>query len=177
MAPLDRKTSTGSLGSPKFVNQKTGGGNPEDKKKKQQLILLAVLIPILLYLVISTFMKGSKPAPQKPQPVERQQTYRSMASVPVYQQAVGTDEEEEAAKKERWGSNPFSANRSDSEEVQKEILMLQGIVFDGQGSAYAVINEKIVKEGDEIDDNKIIEITQNQVMLLTQEGAKTILRS
>lgn len=68
-----------------------------------------------------------------------------------------------------WGRNPFSASKSLIKRPQGVIL--NGILWDSK-NPMAIVNEGIVKEGDIISGNKVIEIKQDRVIL--NDGSKDI---
>ena len=47
-------------------------------------------------------------------------------------------------------------------------LMLQGIVFEPQGESYAVINGRIVREGEEVDGVKVLKIAPSAVVIQSE---------
>lgn len=49
-------------------------------------------------------------------------------------------------------------------------LRLEGIVFEGSGNAFAVINGEIIKEGDHFAGFKVLKIEANQVTFQSSEG-------
>ena len=55
-------------------------------------------------------------------------------------------------------------------------LVLQGILSDSSGSAYAVINEKIVKKGERMADKVITTIQSDSVTLRGDSGEEETLR-
>ena len=69
---------------------------------------------------------------------------------------------------------PISAQRS-AETSLNDPLKLEGVIFDQYGKAFAIISKKIVKDGDQIADNKVKEIRSDSVVLLTSQGTELIL--
>ncbi len=51
-------------------------------------------------------------------------------------------------------------------EEQKGDLLLEGIIYDEQGMSYAIVNSKVVKIGDIVDDYQILKIEKNKVIFL-----------
>ncbi|MBI3989583.1 MAG: hypothetical protein HY347_08195 [candidate division NC10 bacterium] len=82
-----------------------------------------------------------------------------------------------------WGRDPFRLEPSRLKGFQPEgpkeppleqVLKVTGIVWNGR-HVYAVINDFLVKKGDEIVGAKVIEIKQDHVILL-KDGREHILR-
>ena len=55
-------------------------------------------------------------------------------------------------------------------------LILQGVLSDSSGSAYAVINEKIVKKGERMADKLVTTIRSDSVTLRSDSGEEETLR-
>lgn len=66
-----------------------------------------------------------------------------------------------------WGRNPFVVTRGLVSGVTG--LQLGGIIYDAK-ECYALINDRIVRVGDEVNGNKVIEIKQDRVIL--NDGSK-----
>lgn len=54
--------------------------------------------------------------------------------------------------------------------VALEDVYLEGIIWDPRGDSIAIINGAIVKQGEALDDFKILKIEKDQVVLQTEEG-------
>ena len=161
-------------GAPKILQSKeVESKSGLDKKQKKQLLILAVLIPFFLYLVYTTFFSGSEA--QKPAPSDAQVTAASASA--SAQPVRRTLRPKPSDKEEGWGHSPFSLRRQEEDEGQKGPLQLQGIVFDDMGSAYAIVNRKIVKVGDRIADNTVKGISDGEVIFQSDEGVRITLRS
>ena len=59
-----------------------------------------------------------------------------------------------------WGRNPFIIE----DKGESFILNLKGIIWD-ESTRLAVINEKVVREGDEVGGRKVIKIEKHRVIL------------
>lgn len=69
------------------------------------------------------------------------------------------------AEKERWGRDPFGTAR----KAEATVLTLSAILYqDGNGSA--IINNQIMKVGDEIAGKRIVKILPDRVQLQGAEG-------
>lgn len=68
-----------------------------------------------------------------------------------------------------WGRNPFAISGTPIRRF--EGLILNGILWDNK-SPMAIVNEKIVKIGDKIDGNVVVDIEQDRVIL--NDGSKNI---
>jgi len=152
----------------KILNSKTLDPKRDEQKKKIELIALAVLVPILLYLMVTTFAKK----PKKPAPPA---AVRSSAALSEGDPSKsGSVPEPVKGPESGWGSNPFSPRSSDG--GNPVAIQLQGIVVKGQGEAYALVNNGIVKVGSRVVDNTVKEISQDRVVLLSDSGEETVLR-
>jgi len=159
-------------GAPKILQSKeVESKSGVDKKQKMQLALLAALIPFFLYLVYSTFFSGPKKAKPTPSGVQTADT----GAAPV--QPVRRTLKPQSGEEEVWGRSPFSLRRQEEDQGQKGPLQLQGIVFDDLGSAYAIVNRKIVKVGDRIADNTVKGIRDSEVIFQSDEGVRITLKS
>lgn len=152
-------------------------GNGKNDKNKKQMILLGVLVLFFLYLIYSTFF-GNKKNTAKPKDVAKVDVVLPVSPVPA-EAEKGINQEEENAD---WGNSPFSIEPAEPETASSPLaprlkLQLQGVMVDKVNGSYAIINEKIVKKGDRIADNTVIEITQGQVILQSDDGHREILRS
>ena len=58
-------------------------------------------------------------------------------------------------------------------DLGKSGLGIEGIVFDPKGGSYAVINEKILREGQSINQTKLIRIEKDR-LIFVQEGEEKI---
>lgn len=157
-------------------SKKISSGDPE-KKKKVQILVMILLGIVFLYLLISTFLGGSKAKPataKKPPAFQNQASKVTGLGVAAVDDSLNMVLEEDG-----WGKSPFSMETPEAEPVvqAKESLQLQGIVFGKGDASYAMINEKIVKKGERIADNTVKEIQQDQVILETDNGQTVTLRN
>ena len=169
-------------GEPRFVQSKGGKPKVKDTKTKVEMIALGLLSLLFIYLIVTTFFK---PTPRTP--LSDQQAMAPV-NLPIHEgrsRFIATNiaqEEPSAAERvdegkldnSEWGRSPFSL-RPESPEEEDALLTLKGIIRD-RDSAYAVINQRIVKEGDRIADNTVKEIKETSVILESDEGIQTILK-
>jgi len=70
------------------------------------------------------------------------------------------------AEKERWGRDPFGTGAA---KADRTVLTLTAILYqDGNGSA--IINNQILKVGDEIAGKRVVQILPDRVQLQGPEG-------
>lgn len=75
-----------------------------------------------------------------------------------------------------WGRDPFhSVGAATGPTAKAGTLTLKGIAYRSSGKSYAMVNEAILREGEEIEGNHIIKIEQRQITL-SREGREFILR-
>ncbi len=146
----------------------------EAQKKKIELIALAILVPILLYVTFTTFVKKPKQPGNSPQNSLASAARSAPAASGIVTPAPAASAASGKINDNSWGSNPFSPRHSDQGE--SSAIQLQGIVVKGRGAAYALISNKIVKLGDRIADNTVREIRNDQVILQSDAGEEVVLR-
>ncbi len=147
-------------------------------------ILLALVVIVGLLLTYDLVTRREKPGRPTPLSVAGVQ----IPLTPIFGRAAPDPIPEERWKaiQERtrlsWGRDPFQLEPSRVKGFQPEgpkgppldqVLKVTGIVWNGR-SAYAMINDFLVKEGDEIVGAKIIEIKPDRVILF-KEGKEYIL--
>jgi len=74
-----------------------------------------------------------------------------------------------------WARDPFHPVGSVSSTSKAGALTLKGIAYRTTGRSFVMVNESILREGEEIEGNRIIKIEQRQVTL-SREGRQFILR-
>lgn len=57
----------------------------------------------------------------------------------------------------------------DAEQPVQGALSLKGIIYDKSGASFAIINDKVVKLGDMVDDNQVLKIEKNKVLLIKED--------
>ena len=76
-----------------------------------------------------------------------------------------------------WGRDPFysAAAAVTGLTAKAGTLTLKGIAYRPSGKSYAMVNEAILREGEEIEGNQIVKIEKRQITL-SREGREFILR-
>ena len=74
-----------------------------------------------------------------------------------------------------WGKDPFHSAGTASSTSKAGALTLKGIAYRPSGKSFAMINEAILREGEEIEGNHVVKIERRQVTL-NREGREFILR-
>ena len=147
------------------------------QRDRKALILLAILIPLFLYLVASTFFKGGR----KPEAASPSRETKSAVAAGVSTTTSGQDVSRRSAPENAADSQASEDDRERSpfsllseRDQKKGLLVVQGVVSNGK-DAYAIINQKIVKVGDRLDDNTVKEISSNNVTIESKDGKQLVL--
>ena len=74
-----------------------------------------------------------------------------------------------------WGRDPFHTVGSVASTSKAGALTLKGIAFRNDGKSFAMVNEAILREGEEIEGNRLVKIERRQITL-SREGRQFILR-
>ena len=130
------------------------------KKQKIEFITAGFLIVIFLVLSIKAVARITKP--RRPRSAAK-----STAGVPadvVQDLAAVTNNIISRGKALLWKHDPFRLSPSISGSLQSGTLHLEGILWDNK-APYAIINGQILKEGDNINNQKIIEIGTSFVIV------------
>lgn len=166
--------SGGNENIPRFLESKPlSSKNADAQKTKKQAVVLGVLVLVLVLLMIQTFAGKKKPAPAAQAPAAPVQTAAPQPPVEV------TPENDifQAEGFETDRSSPFSRGPAGLDTgAGPAPLVLQGILTDRSGAAYAVINEKIVKKGGRVADNTVETIQPDSVTLRSDSGEEWTLR-
>jgi len=172
-----------NLGDVKILQSKQLPADQDKKKQQKQLILLAILIPIFIYVVYANILapKG-KAVPAGPKTNDAN-TGAALTPQPSTTEVISNTGEEKSSgldallKEDDWDRNPFTLGGYEEEEEEtSDVLRLDGIVFDGADS-YAIINKKIVKQGDRIADKEVREVRESEVLLRSDDGSFIKLKS
>lgn len=78
--------------------------------------------------------------------------------------AVLTDRMMKRTPHESWGRNPFASKEAPAIALGGGALILNGIAWD-EKSPQAIINDRIVKTGDEVGGSRVVTILQHKVIL------------
>ena len=74
-----------------------------------------------------------------------------------------------------WGRDPFHSVGSVGSTAKAGALTLKGIAYRPSGKSFVMVNEAILREGEEIEGNRVIKIERRQITL-SREGRDFILR-
>lgn len=129
-----------------------------DNKKKIELAITGMGIIALVFLLISYLPKSKD---------------NKLASASRVTDVSFTSLQPEDSSSELWGRDPFSLDAPDIKEQGMEGLVLSGTVADKDNS-YAIINNDVVKLGDEVGGMTIVEINEKNVVL-DENGQRHIL--
>ena len=166
------KDGAGDL--PRFLESKPLKAKQATPAQKKQWVILGVLILFLVFLTLQTLAGGKKKLPQlvKKTAVPIATVVKTAAVTPENDifKTPGLDQ--------KGRSSPFTRVPSKARvTVQGPAQwVLQGILSDSSGSAYAVINEKIVKKGERMADKVVTTIQSDSVTLRSDSGAEETLR-
>jgi hypothetical protein len=167
----DQKSAPRSINDePKILHSKVVDPDWEKKKRKFEIILLAVLVPLLLFLVITTFFRPIRASAPQSVAANPAAANQGGSGAPLFI----TPDKKPAEPEEEWGRSPFSLMKTGDKEESE--LILRGIVDDGSES-YAIVGKKIIKKGDRIADKTVTEIRDSMVILKSDDGKELILKS
>lgn len=116
---------------------------------------------VLVFLVIGQ-VSNRRERPPRPFPADK--------PYPASEAANMTASGVESGNDVKWGRDPFLLDASSVKERGMEDLEINGIISDKQ-SPYAIINNDVVKLGDQVNGMTVIEINENNVVL-EQDGQK-----
>ncbi len=134
------------------------------KKEKIELTITSIGVIFLIFLVIGNVQKIQA---KKRSMAITGETVTSSLSAPLSFDAANMEESEI---KEGWGRDPFSLVTSGAGDIGLEGLVLNGIVWD-EANPYAIINSDVVKPGDTLGNLKVVQITEQSVVL-EQDGER-----
>jgi hypothetical protein len=130
-----------------------------DKKARIELIITASLIPVLFFILFGSLSgaKAKHPAaagvPQPPLPdfliSAKQQASEKLDAM-------------------SWGRDPFVFGTAKIYSDEDNTLSLNGIAWDEKAPS-AIVNNKVVKVGDQIAGNRIADIKKDKV-IVTKDG-------
>ena len=130
------------------------------------MIVIGVGVAIMAVSLIGSL----KPKKKKTEVPKNAQPAPAAATAPAGEKNTPSPVEGKApvSQKERakltWGRNPFSTLTS-NKEVKKGSLILKGVSFGKVKSAYAFIDNEIVKTGDKIENYEVVKIDKDKVLL------------
>ena len=132
--------------------------------QNKKLIILAVLG---LLAIFSLFYGIFTPSKTRRPPQVRGSDIQSERKVSMTEKPILAQRVTKRTNYTSWGRNPFTLQKTSSMTVKG--LILDGIMWDKE-KPMAIINGEIVKIGDRIGDNIVVEIKQDSVIL--SDGTK-----
>ena len=149
---------------------------PPDKQKKQ-LALVGVLLAVFLLLLAYNLKRSSATKARRRQAVSTvsQPTTPLSETPPAAGNVPSPSETEEVtlaalrekAKELKWGRDPFILSLREEGGLPTLQLKVTGIIYDVDHpeATYAIINEEVVRIGDDIRGIKVIDIQADAVRL------------
>lgn len=152
-----------------------------DRKKKFEFGLLLFLLPLFFYLAWANLfskpirsLEGLPSAPPKIGAISRVEGLSSVPSRSLAGSLAAVQKDaafsKESELEEERVRNPFSLLPVGEKPETPQRPLLQGTVISPDGKAYAILNNKVVKAGDEMADNQIESVGDGFVILRTPEG-------
>ena len=146
---------------------------PPADKQKQQLILVAVLLSMFLLLLAYNLQRSSAIKAKRRQAAPTPAV--AEAPSPVTESAPPLSETgevtlavlKERAKALKWNRDPFLLSVREGEGLPTLQLKVTGIIYDPDHpeATYAIINEEVVRIGDDIHGIKVTDIRADAVRL------------
>ena len=146
-----------------------------DNKQKAQIAITTFLIIVFIFIMANSIktMTSSSLGAKKPK-IITQDKFKEIISSTKDKSSVTSDDiasikyKEEIASIEAtdWGRDPFSKRRAllgGGEFISD--FKLEGILWDDKAKPTAIVNGKIVREGDKIDSAKIVQIQKDSVII------------
>lgn len=127
--------------------------------RNKKLIILAVLGALAVF---SLFYGISAPPKTRRPPQAKEQDIQPERKVSLTENPILAKRAAKRTNHASWGRNPFILQKTSSNAFKG--LILGGIMWDKE-KPFAIINDEIVKIGDGIGDNIVIEIKQDSVIL------------
>ena len=147
-----------------------------DTKRENLIIIGAFFLCIVVLVFISTSPSKKTSEPQVLNPFQlRKLSLQTKKDVPAdsEREGVGYFEDTENIL-EGWGRDPFSNMRIDESSVQEELpvnavvhkeQLVVSLILISETKKTATINHRMVREGDMIQNEKVIEIKKSGVVL------------
>lgn len=131
-------------------------------KDKQLKIVLGVVILIFAVMVLTAIFKSHRKKVAAPAKTAAQEEVAQKTEAPKQRKMSSFKD---------WGRDPFTMGTS-AVELSGD-LVLSGIIWDAK-KPYCIINEKVVKVGDEISGYKIVEIKKDSVSVRAGDQIKVL---
>jgi len=135
------------------------------EKNKQQLIILWVIVAILVAAIIIAVLRP------RPKRIVQAKT-ASFGETAFAVQKHAAQKKEIKSSFKSWGRDPFAIGGSLAEPSGGQ-LSLSGIIWDAK-RPYCIIDNKVVKVGDEISDCKVITINKDTVSVRVGDEIKIL---
>ena len=134
------------------------------EKRKRDIAILAVLLVVLLAGILKSIFFSKKPAKQET-PVSQvvSDSMTNSSFLESIQQNEHTLETQESKWNKDWGRDPFLAGRAIAVKGLTGFV-LSGIIWD-EKQPLVIINSRVLKAGDMIEDFLVVEIKQDSVIL------------
>lgn len=127
-------------------------------RKKLVFLLCGILGVLLLLLLFKAILRPRKEQTLTKKP-SASTTSKETKSTPPSLEKIRVGRLKSAYP--LWGRNPFIPGSLIESSDQ---LILRGIIWDEAG-AFAIINDKIVRKGDEIEGRRVMEIKKDRVII------------
>lgn len=130
----------------------------------KKLIILAVLGVLAIFSLIYGIVASPKTR-RSPQTTESD--IQTAGKVSLTEKPILTQRVAKKTNYASWGRNPFTLQKTSSKAFKG--LILEGIMWDKE-KPLAIINGQIVKIGDKVSQNTVVDIKQDKVIL--DDGTK-----
>jgi hypothetical protein len=130
-------------------------------KDKQLKIILGVVVLVFIVMVLAAILKPRHKEPAAPAKAAAQ------TAVP----RAEASRQRKVSSFSDWGRDPFTMGPR-AVELSGD-LVLSGIIWDAK-KPYCIINERVVKVGDEISGYKVVDIKKDSVSVRAGEQVKVL---
>lgn len=148
-------------------------------KKKRQLIITGVLLVVMVILMGKALFRGKKGSPafrvvSSQSSVSLETMATNMAFLASVRQSESMRLLQEAEWQKPWGRDPFDAAEAlDAKTGGSSSFSLSGIVWD-EKMPVAIINDKLLQTGDQIDGCQVKEIRRSSVSLVCDGASQEL---
>ena len=165
---------------PRFIESKPVSGRGPGGTELWKKIVLGLLLLLFFGMILQTFAftKKTKVVSASAAKIRMPAAAAVPAIARMDMEKSSDDTSRADAEAEGARTSPFSLAPAAVQEDSQTVLgpVLQGILTNAGGEAYAVISEKVVKKGGRVADNVITEIKSNSVVLKKDSGEEWTLR-
>ncbi len=142
------------------------------EKNKRNIIIAGALIVVLVLLVLMDLflMNPSRHSAQTAASPAASSGFGNLSALVSMRQNDAVYKDQWKLWEEDWGRNPFvpPATTVSAPEAETEQLVLQGIFWD-ETNPKAVLNDRVLGQGDALGAYKVMEIKPSSVVLLMGE--------